>query len=111
VSGAQPVAEAGRFRVAVVLAVRRGVSKTVRRLPLTVRDVGTPASNEFVTSYLRAQPRLAAIQAGFGRWALGAANVVRQAHWTAIVGSASGDLTEYPEMAGWSPSEEVAVCR
>jgi ABC-type sugar transport system substrate-binding protein len=57
------------------------VSKTVKRLPLTVQDLTTQASNEFITSYLHAQPRPAAIQAGFGDWALGAANAVRQAHF------------------------------
>jgi hypothetical protein len=44
----------GRLRVAVVLAVRHGVSKTVERLPLTVPDLTTQASNEFITSYLQA---------------------------------------------------------
>jgi len=101
----------GRLRVAVVLAVRHGVSKTVERLPLTVQDLTTQASNEFITSYLQAQPRLAAIQADFGDWALGAANAVRQAHSKAIVVSASGDPTEYQEMAKSSPYEEVAICR
>lgn len=101
----------GRRRVAVVLAVRHGVSKTVERLPLTVPDLTTQASNEFITSYLQAQPRLAAIEAGFGDWALGAANTVRQAHSKAIVVSASGDATEYHEMAKSSPYEEVAICR
>jgi hypothetical protein len=38
----------------VVLAVRHGVSKTVERLPLTVPDLTTQASNEFITSYLQA---------------------------------------------------------
>jgi hypothetical protein len=42
----------------VVLAVRHGVSKTVKRLPLTVQDLTTQASNEFIPSYLQAQPRL-----------------------------------------------------
>jgi len=63
----------------VVLAARHGVSKTVKRLPLTVQDLTTRAANAFITSYLQAQPRLAAIQAGFGDWAPGAANAVRQA--------------------------------
>ena len=71
----------------------------------------TQASNEFITSYLQARPRLAAIQAGFGDWALGAANAVRQADSKAIVVSANGDPTEYQEVAKWSPSEEVAICR
>ncbi|MEU2735927.1 hypothetical protein ABZ656_10930 [Streptomyces sp. NPDC007095] len=75
------------------------MSKTVKRLPLTVQDLTTQASNEFITSYLQAQPRLAAIQAGFGDRALGAANAVRQAHSKAIVVSANGDPTEYQEMA------------
>ena len=44
------------------------MSKTVKRLPLTVQDLTTQASNEFITSYLQAQPRLATIQAGFGDW-------------------------------------------
>lgn len=66
---------------------------------MTVQDLTTQASNEFITSYLQAQPRLAAIQAGFGDWALGAANAVRQAHSKAIVVSANGDPTEYQEMA------------
>ena len=71
----------------------------MKRLPLTVQDLTTQASNEFITSYLQAQPRLAAIQAGFGDWALGAANAVRQAHSKAIVVSANGDPPEYQEMA------------
>ena len=55
--------------------------------------------------------RLAAIQAGFGDWALGAANAVRQAHSKAIVVSANGDPTQYQEMAKSSPYEEGAICR
>jgi uncharacterized protein HemX len=42
---------------------------------------------------------LAAIQAGFGDWALSAANAVRQAQSKAIVASANGDPTQYQEMA------------
>jgi hypothetical protein len=45
------------------------------------------------------------------RAALGAANAVLQAHSKAIVVSASGDATEYHEMAKSSPYEEVAICR
>jgi len=37
-------------------------------LPLTLQDLTTQASNEFITSYFQAQPRLATIQAGFGDW-------------------------------------------
>ena len=51
--------------------------------------------------------RLSRIEGG----ALGAANAVRQAHSKAIVVSASGDATEYHEMAKSSPYEEVAICR
>ena len=78
---------------------------------MTVPDLTTQASNEFITSYLQAPARAGSDRTGFGDWALGAANAARQAHSKAIVVSASGDATEYHEMAKSSPYEEVAICR
>ncbi|ABW12933.1 dinucleotide-binding protein-like protein [Parafrankia sp. EAN1pec] len=46
-------------------------------MPLTVQDLTTQASNEFITSYLQAQPRLAAIQVGIAKAASGGAHVVK----------------------------------